>query len=77
VSETQCNYIIGYTSFEEVARVVVQNQTALSKVLYRDALGGDTNHSLMNNVGQFAVSYDVCAAGKLEMGFSSFCKSVL
>eukprot|EP01049_Picozoa_sp_SAG25_P001220 SAG25_NODE_49_length_18832_cov_5.265841_2_plen_2407_part_00 len=65
-SASQCIYTIAYTSFEEV-------DTAQRTGLYIDKLGGDTNHTLQNNDGQHAVSYDACAGGKLELGFQSYC----
>jgi hypothetical protein len=71
-SVTQCEYIIGYTSFEEpqLAQLVIA-QGKLQIPLYRDTLGGNSNHMLVNNPGENPVMYAPCANGAFELGFKT------
>eukprot|EP01047_Picozoa_sp_COSAG01_P022644 COSAG01_NODE_1352_length_10614_cov_13.260010_2_plen_2939_part_01 len=68
-SLSQCEHIIGFTSFEEPALVPLINGKFPQ---YSDTLGGDNNHMLINNPGQNPVAYRACSHGAVELGFRTF-----
>ena len=63
----QCQYVVGYTSFEEPKII---GGTTVPK--YFDVLGGETDHQLLDNPGQSPVSYRACSHGSAELGFRTY-----
>eukprot|EP01049_Picozoa_sp_SAG25_P001219 SAG25_NODE_49_length_18832_cov_5.265841_1_plen_3791_part_10 len=74
VSAAQCEYIIGYTSFEEPTLAPLNVSIKGEKLIpfYKDTIGGNINHQLHNNPGQNPVAYAACSQGKVELGFRTY-----